>query len=523
MGLWKKLFGNNKSRKDKIVHSEKNMDVQNDLLKVHSPKRKANLQNDLLKVHPAERNTNLQNYLLKVHPDIRELLWIADGPGKNYTPSENQNVYEYEGFRVTVSIGTVTEPSLISSRQPITMVNDVSSVERPPYFPTYEQITPEQKGVYWKLLENPYDPSIDIGFVFILYYGLERHLLEGSFERAFDVILKLRDVHRNGSFQDYSAHALILTSLFRQRADLAVKFFSSLDKEYEFNFSDDLYLLCKFGLGIPLTYKDMARMAKTFEFTNTNYIKKYPQIFEGNLRNELIEKYGSDAIDMKRFVSSTEWRRLKKQTVPVFANMSIQNRTVDMPVISDSFKLKNTVYDILKATHETTKKQLAQMRKDGKLPPETKPKTKKKLKKPLVFDKAQERLLLEELEKNTNHIMNRHFTYNSLQDFYYRYRDLNEKYLQKCIDFCMKDIAALPDVQKAYPGIFDGEIPAFYRLAVIYEKRGDYEKAITICDQAIVYYNNVGMIDSATKFTNRREKLVSKSEKRLKEIGKDAR
>ena len=93
------------------------------------------------------------------------------------------------------------EPSLIYTKQPVVVPNDVSIVERPPFFPTYSGLTPEQKGVYIKLLQNPYDNSVDIGFVFILYYGLERHLLVGDYERAYKVILKLRDVHSNASFQ----------------------------------------------------------------------------------------------------------------------------------------------------------------------------------------------------------------------------------------------------------------------------------------------------------------------------------
>lgn len=494
------------------------------------------LQNEIVPMH---KSLDVLNDTLKIHPGIRDLLWIADGPGKNYIPSREQNIYEYEGFRITVSLGTDTEPSLMSTKQPITIVNDISTVEKPPYFPTYAQLSSEQRGVYWKLLENPYNPTFDIGFVFILYYGLERHLLDGKFEKAFDVILKLRDVHRNGSFQSYSACALILTSLFRQRADLAMKFFGSLDKEHELNFSNDLYLLCKFGLGIPLTCKDMMRLAKTFEFTNTNYIKKYPQLFEDNLQKRLLEKYDTDAIDMKRFVSEIDWRKLKKQPIPMFANISIPNRYIEVPMISDSFKLKKVVYDMLEAAHEATKSQLAQMRKAGTVPEETAPKMDKTVINPIELDIVQEQQLLEDLNKNGRSILNKHFTYIALQDFYYKYRDLDEKYLQKCIDYCIEDIMMLPDVQKYYykeeteciqalasvygkkktaeelkaikP--FNGAIPAFYRLTVIYEKRRNFTDAMAICDKAIKYYDSIGMNGSALEFKRRREKLEAKSQK----------
>lgn len=485
---------------------------------------------------PVKNSLILQNEMLRVHPDIRELLWIADGPAKNYIPPKKQNVYEFEGFQITVSLGTDTEPSIISIKQPIILVNDISSIERPPYYPTYAQLTPEQRGVYWRLLENPYNQAFDIGFIFILYYGLERHLLEGNFEKAFDVILKLRDVHKNGSFQSYSAYALILTSLFRRRADLAMKFFYSLDKEHELNFSGNLYLMCKFGLDIPLSYKDIIRMAKTFEFNNMNYIMKYPQLFEANLQKEFLEKFNTESINIRQYVSATDWRKLKKQAVPMFANISIRNRTIEMPMISDSFKLKKAVYDMLEMAHEATKVQLTQMRKAGTAPVETKPKIEKKVIKPIKFDTVQEHQLLEDLNKNRRHIMDMHFSYIALQDFYYKYRDLDEKYLKKCIEYCVEDIAMLPDIQKCYRleeiehiqaltsfygkketaeklkaiGPFNGRIPAFSRLAIIYEKRKNFTEAMTICDQAIEYYNSIDMSSSALEFKKRREKLEVK-------------
>jgi len=89
---------------------------------------------------------------------------------------------------------------LIYTKLPLAQIDNIEDVERPPYYPNYSQLTPQQKGVYWKLLSNPYDSKFDIGFVFILYYGLERHLLNGNYEKAFRLILKLRDIHTNKSF-----------------------------------------------------------------------------------------------------------------------------------------------------------------------------------------------------------------------------------------------------------------------------------------------------------------------------------
>jgi hypothetical protein len=218
----------------------------------------------------AEKSLTIKS--LAIHEDLRNLVWVGDGKFKNYSQKQNsESSYDLDGFRISISFMNQEEPSLIYTQQPVTQPREIAGIERPPYFPTYSGLTPEQKWVYLKLLSNPYDTSIDIGFVFILYYGLERHLLSGNFEEAFEVILKLRDVHTNKSFQSYSANALVLTCMLHERGDLISKFIESLDKEHEFTFSDNLFLICYYSFDLPLLPKDIMRMAKTFEFSNMNY------------------------------------------------------------------------------------------------------------------------------------------------------------------------------------------------------------------------------------------------------------
>lgn len=60
---------------------------------------------------------------------------------------------------------------------------------------------------------------------------------------------------------------------------------------------------------------------------------------------------------------------------------------------------------------------------------------------------------------------------------------------------------------------FDGTIPAFKRLAIIYEKAKDFDSAINICRQAINYYTSIGMLSQANEFRDRQEKLLIKKSK----------
>jgi len=133
--------------------------------------------------------------------NIRNLLWIADGKYQNYNPDEDKQVlFENELFRIELSFGT--EPSLLYSNLPIKPNSIIDSCESIGYFPSYVSLTPEQRWVYLNWLTNILQP-VDIGYVFIFYYGLERHLLYGKYKESVDTILSLREHHKNNSFQSY--------------------------------------------------------------------------------------------------------------------------------------------------------------------------------------------------------------------------------------------------------------------------------------------------------------------------------
>ena len=477
---------------------------------------------------------------ITVHPDVQPLLWFSDGPQKNYYAHAKQTSHIYNGVRIAFSSFPTQEPSLISLRLPVRMDVNPKEIVRPPYFPSYADLSPEQRGVYWKFLADPYSGSFDIGYVFLFYYGLERHLLEGDYKRAFDVILKLRDVYSNNSFQNYSACASILTCLARQEPDLALRFYQSLDKTYEVNFSDNLYLLCKYGLSQPLTAQDLMRMCKTFEFSNQNYIKRYPDLFLEKLTVVMKKRLGQDTLPIDKYVTHTEWKKLRRQSIPVFANISIGQQSVDVPLLTECFKLKKAGYDILEEAHSEVKNAVADMRKTGTLPPDQKlqQQSKKSINVP-CFDEAAEKELLKTYRASSKNALDRHFALIQLQNFYYRFRALDDKYVEQCIFYCKEDLNSLSSLQEAHirdeqkrvealKGVyskaelaeqyskidpFNGIIPAFKRLQIIYEKQKDYAAAIDICNQAIDYYQKVGMYDSAKDFEIRLHKIEAKRNK----------
>lgn len=110
--------------------------------------------------------------------------------------------------------------------------------------------------------------------------------------------------------------------------------------------------------------------------------------------------------------------------------------------------------------------------------------------------------------------------------------------MELCIKYCLEDISNLTKMQNSYLKeeekrindmfflsktekqnelnkitAFDGTIPAFKRLAIIYEKAKDFDSAINICRQAINYYTSIGMLSQANEFRDRQEKLLIKKSK----------
>lgn len=78
-----------------------------------------------------------------------------------------------------------------------------------------------------------------------------------------------------------------------------------------------------------------------------------------------------------------------------------------------------------------------------------------------------------------------HFMFANLCKVYYRFRDTRPDALEKAVWACEQDIALS---SKLDPGLGDGVVVAHYcfkQLAIIEEKRGDYDRATSLCREAL--------------------------------------
>ncbi len=298
-----------------------------------------------------------------VPEDVLRLLWFSDGAYENYkqTP-EHISSTKINGFTIEISLLGAIEPSLISLKLPINIPQKIIDVEPLSYYPSYNSISPEQRYVYLNWLRN-IESDIDIGYVFIYYYGLERHLFFGNMEEAFDMILRLRKHHKNNSFSIYSSNALIAASLFHKREDLFVKFINSVENILEIDVSH-IYVLAKHLMGLGLSPLELMALAKKVGFNNRRYLKNEKELFEFELEKLLQEKHGTESLSLDEY--SLQQCPVEEQVIIANYSLDHKQRFVNVPSLIENYTFSNEVLILLQTTHERVKEYLKDQRKSKK-------------------------------------------------------------------------------------------------------------------------------------------------------------
>jgi len=298
--------------------------------------------------------------MLKVSPEIMDLLWIGDGKYKNYSPPVKQTA-SHSRVTVIFSSDSLEEPSTLYLSLPVSSPPEDALVERPPYYPSYKGLSPEQRWLYWEFLAEPFSPRHNIGYVFLFYYGLERHLAVGNLDKSFNIILKLRKIYTNKSFQNYTANALTLICIAKQRADLALKLIEAESDETSMQMEH--LLMLKYIFQMPLTVSEIISNHKYFEFHNNRYIKGQPNLFSQTFSELLLRDFQAYSIDLnKHFPMNISNLPAKQERI--FANLSLSGYETPVPDFKNK-KLALKISSLLSETHETVKSNLRELRKRG--------------------------------------------------------------------------------------------------------------------------------------------------------------
>ena len=272
--------------------------------------------------------------LRTVHPDIMNLLYVVN----NYPHSHLVN----------------SEPSTIYTMLPISK-NITSEPTRPlSYYPTYLGMDETHKAIYFNFLSDPYVSGYDIGYVFCLYYGLERQMLKGDLDSAFEVILKLKLIYDNKSFQKYSNIAVILTLMRKRRYDLLERFIDFIREYNMLILPVDIFLFALVAIDGVFTAEDLVEFKNDFDYKSTTYTKDKKFYFIDELNETMLYIFGTDSIKTSDLMNYRE--ELKTTSYNVYANRSLCEITAEIPEFSKFEVFKNSCYDALMDAHENLKR-----------------------------------------------------------------------------------------------------------------------------------------------------------------------
>ncbi len=291
-----------------------------------------------------EGNLVAGNKSYNINPKILPLLYFTDGQLKNIDSE-------------------VGEPSAISINFPVAE----GQFQKLNYYPSYSELTPEQRDGFLSWLSTDLSNIPDIGFAFLLLYCLERHILHDEYlEESLKIISKLQGQISNGSFDYYSSTSIGYILFIHKRLDLLK--YVDLNK-------------CDIKLQILLSHRlsadQLIALASKVDFRNQHYIKEYPELFKKALVEDLKRNFGSECFEYEL----SNIQKLKKEPY-MFSNYSLRkgNNRPDllMPDPLSDRKLCHDIYAELQKAHDQVKgfleiKRAVESKKD---------KSKKKIAKP---------------------------------------------------------------------------------------------------------------------------------------------
>ena len=291
-----------------------------------------------------EGNLVAGNKSYNINPKILPLLYFTDGQLKNIDSE-------------------VGEPSAISINFPVAE----GQFQKLNYYPSYSELTPEQRDGFLSWLSTDLSNVPDIGFAFLLLYCLERHILHDEYlEESLKIISKLQSQINNGSFDYYSSTSIGYIFFIHKRLDLLK--YVDLNK-------------CDIKLQILLSHRlsadQLIALASKVDFRNQHYIKEYPELFKKALVENLKRNFGSEYFEYEL----SNIQKLKKEPY-MFSNYSLRkgNNRPDllMPDPLSDRKLCHDIYAELQKAHDQVKgfleiKRAVESKKD---------KSKKKIAKP---------------------------------------------------------------------------------------------------------------------------------------------
>lgn len=276
----------------------------------------------------------------------RRLLFVSFG---NLPAASKKIIPKEVNRRGSFQTGFSFEPSEIFLELPVSPAKIGETVPPLGYFPTYQGMTPNQRFAYIDWLSDTAQ-LIDTGYVFTYYYGLERHLIYGDFDGAFDEIQLLRRHHKNKSFRFYSASALTHACLIKNNLEKL----QSLYSEDGFEYFGSSSMLLLHHQRLDLTPEILIKVAAKIDGVNMRYIKDGCAYYLQALKAELTNRFGKESYP---FADRYQLSDIKGVSFALFANVSIPMdvREPPLPCFFRNGEFARDMRNLFTATHESAK------------------------------------------------------------------------------------------------------------------------------------------------------------------------
>lgn len=428
-------------------------------------------EHDLIVPHGS--SSSLAESLLIPEP-TRSLLWTTD--------ADTSLIESATSIRVVVSPsgvhrqenGFYAEPSLIWKKLPIEQNSEL--VQEAMYWPSYSAFNPKARYQYLRWLQDITQPT-NLSYVFLYFYGLERHLLVGDYDAAVDEIARLLKHHTKKTFVQYASRSLVVASLAKDRLDVLDRIPSLLSEEI------DETLAMRIMKSTTMTPDDIIDISSRVGFKNKRYIKLYPDVFRLELQKR-IDEYERQFGKLLGVFELSDFSRAQSD---VFANQSIPERIrhVQVPVILDDTRFSKGIHSLLQSAHEGVKARLAK----GEVARATaeKPSTSTPPVNTHPASREEVDRLLEQIKRKTSRILDIHFELQQYIKENYSKRSDAKSYHNSIVG-CLAQIKIQDLAAKQFIIEFhDSTLPmhvGYRQLAIILEKEGKIIEAINIAKKA---------------------------------------
>jgi hypothetical protein len=289
----------------------------------------------------------------KIPPYRKKLLFVSNGMPRGHGYGLQLKFVTSPSGEINAEVAEPDDPSTIYAVLSVNKPRADDVVPKLGYFPSYSAMTEEQRAIYGQWLCD-ISNAIEIGYVFVYFYGLERHLVLGDFDSAVDEILTLRKYHKHSSFLAYSSSALVHASILRKRMDTLQSLYMLDDFDYFGN--ANLNALHHSGQDIPPDM--MIRLARHMTGVKRRYLSEYPELYNEVLLERLKKLYEKEAY---LFASEYILEDIDLTSFDVhFANISLppEIRTPTLPNFMRHIPFKKEITSFFRGVDKAVKLRL---------------------------------------------------------------------------------------------------------------------------------------------------------------------